>query len=372
MMGHYIKIFGRNLSGFNQMKIRKIIGLVGLSLVSATALADGPYTVFDLGTIGGTISQGTSVNNDGTVAGFGRTSQFNRHAIRYSNGTTTDIGTLGGLDSWANGINSSGVIVGAAYPSSNISNRAFVYANGVMTDIGSLGGAWSEAFAINDLGQVTGTAEQLGSGSHAFLYSNGQMIDLDPVPSRASIGYAINKNAQVAGRTFSNSVYRAFFYSNGQFQILPTLGGTHGFATGINDAGIVVGYANATDGFNHPCMYTNGTVTDLGTLGGIAGGAIDINNLNQIVGSYTKNGVTHAFVHQNGSMQDLNTLVNASGTPWELTAATSISDSGFITGYGTINGQVHGFLLSPVPEPSTMVALGLGALGLSRIRRRKR
>jgi hypothetical protein len=48
-----------------------------------------------------------------------------------------------------------------------------------------------------------------------------------------------------------------------------------------------------------------------------------------------------------------------------LQRATAISTNGtYICGYGTIGGQTHGFLLTPVPEPSTIVLLGSAAIGL--------
>lgn len=72
-----------------------------------------------------------------------------------------------------------------------------------------------------------------------------------------------------------------------------------------------------------------------------------------------------------GVMTDLDTLIDpASG--WTLDEATGISDIGFITGYGTNPmGETHAFLLTPTPEPSGWVVLGLGALGLCGLARRR-
>jgi probable HAF family extracellular repeat protein len=46
-------------------------------------------------------------------------------------------------------------------------------------------------------------------------------------------------------------------------------------------------------------------------------------------------------------MTDLNTLI-LSDSPWYLLEATSINDAGEIVGWGTINGNVHAFLATPV------------------------
>ena len=61
---------------------------------------------------------------------------------------------------------------------------------------------------------------------------------------------------------------------------------------------------------------------------------------------------------------DLNTLI-APGSGFTLTDATSISDTGFITGHATNSaGLQYAFLLTPnapaaVPEASTTVSFGL-------------
>jgi hypothetical protein len=48
-------------------------------------------------------------------------------------------------------------------------------------------------------------------------------------------------------------------------------------------------------------------------------------------------------------MRDLNSLI-PSNSGWSLTIATSINVRGQITGQGTINGEQHGFLLTPVAQ----------------------
>ena len=52
---------------------------------------------------------------------------------------------------------------------------------------------------------------------------------------------------------------------------LPTLGGTAGFAYGVNDRGWIVGDANLpSNKVTHATIWINGRVSDLGTLGGPA------------------------------------------------------------------------------------------------------
>ena len=84
-------------------------------------------------------------------------------------------------------------------------------------------------------------------------------------------------------------------------------------ASGINDAGQVVGQSTTTTGCIHAFITGADGVgmTDLGTLGGDYSEAYGINDAGQVVGqSDTDNGPLHAFITgPNGAgMTDLGTL----------------------------------------------------------------
>jgi probable HAF family extracellular repeat protein len=177
----------------------------------------------------------------------------------------------------------------------------------------------------------------------------------------------INRNGQIVGQ---NGNANAFLYSNGTMTDLGTLGGSGSMAYGLNDVGQVVGQSNTTKGnayLRHAFLYSNGTMTDLGTLGGDWSCAYGIDNGGHVVGQSANSSNVYgfsAFLYTNGVMTDLNNLISPSPR-WNLLEASAINNLGQIVGYG-INpqGSEHAFLLTPVPEPSTFVLLGMGAAGL--------
>jgi len=60
-----------------------------------------------------------------------------------------------------------------------------------------------------------------------------------------------------------------------------------------------------------------------------------------------QNGVTHAALWVGGRVMDLNKRV-VNGRGWTLADARSINNRNAIVGSGTMNGERHAFLLTPV------------------------
>ena len=332
----------------------------GLLLVSCWPVAaDILYSVTDLGSLGGTAyyTRGYGINNAGQATGYTGNAFGCCHPFLYTNGQMQDLGSLGG-SGFGFGVNDLGEVTGESRVPSG-PGHVFVYNDGHMTDIVPPNTNFSRGYSINDAGQVTGFISVPGFDG-AFLYSGGQIIPLDTLGAPAYLGgsgYGINNAGQVTGFGYtSDRLPHAFLYSNGQMEDLGTLSGTSGSSYGyaINDAGEITGTSNS-----HVFLYRDGRMSDLGTLGSFSEGRA-INNVGEIVGDFrsTSNVIfpyEAAFVYRDGRMYDLNDLIDPA-LGLTLNEATAINDRGQIVVNELINSTAsRSFLLTPVPEPGTLV-----------------
>jgi len=151
----------------------------------AKSIGPTSYTVVKYtSSLGGTTSRGMAINNQGLVAGFSNLADGTRHAALWKDGIITNLGTLGGPGStvpWP-GINNNGVVVGIS----------------LTNEVDPLDEDWS-------------------------CEAGGFIPTTSP--------------------TTTNLACRGFWWENGMMHELPTLGGTHGFATEVNGKGQIVGWA---------------------------------------------------------------------------------------------------------------------------------
>jgi probable HAF family extracellular repeat protein len=151
----------------------------------------------NIGTLAGATSSNVGgINASGQVAGDAFID--GSHAFLYSPGIgMQDIGSLGGTFSRATAINDLGQVVGASSAVGDLGTHAYIYQAGIgMRDLGTLGGSNSRALAINAIGQVAGSAATADESLHAFITTpGGVMQDL------GILGYAssINLSGQAIG-----------------------------------------------------------------------------------------------------------------------------------------------------------------------------
>ena len=173
-----------------------------------------------------------------------------------------------------------------------------------------------------------------------------------------------NSNVAVGIAMIGPAMYNAILYHDAAWQVI-----TAGAASGINDAGMVVGTAPGTGGDGQPWYwdgelheYPGRRAVDVNNVGHIAGrGAVAgggslwfdgvhhplgslgtgssepfaLNNQDQVVGRFVFDiPVVHAFLSQNGVMQDLGVLTGRSESQ-----AVGINDQGVVIGWSRNHGE---------------------------------
>jgi probable HAF family extracellular repeat protein len=285
----------------DQSKEAIVRTLIARFVVSAAALLSGlaygggletpqltpptGYEVTNLPSLGGTISRGNSINNRSWVAGYSNLAgNQSRHASLWSNGSLQDLGTLGGPNS------------SVAWP---VKNNIGLIAGIAQTDTPDpLGEAWSCAAFFPG-------ATATGPTCLGFVWRSGVMSALPTLGGNNGFATGANNHGQVVGWA-ENTVhdptcvppqvlqFRAVVWESDGNQIreLPPLpGDTSGAATAINDRGQVVGISGTCDQAvgrftaAHAVLWENGSVTNIGDLGGTSWNTpMAINEQGDVVG----------------------------------------------------------------------------------------
>jgi probable HAF family extracellular repeat protein len=380
---------------------RKAAGIAAAAMVALVIVptvgaqeAQTRYHVIDLGTLGGTVSSGNTINNLGWVMGTSNeTGDTVQLATLWVPGQQIPLGTLGGPSSsvfWPvknnfgliSGITENGTHdpLNEAFScpvfnfASGNSCVAFAWRNGHMTQLPGLGGNNSIGGGDNNRGQIVGWAENSihdptcdGASGQILQFEavvwdmeegEWQVRQLSPYPGDPdSAAVGINDLGQVVGISgtcdFAIGAYSAIhavLWENGRPIDLRSLGG-HGWNTpiAINNRGAVVGFANqANDIVNGALQFIpeaflwtrEGGMVGLKTLPGDAiSEATDINDAGQIVGVSFAGGDfsgPRAFIYQRGAMTPLNQLLSKSDQ-----ASFYISSTGGINDLGEIAAQAN-------------------------------
>jgi len=359
-------------------------GVLMLASLSASGAASTPvYRITDLNAVDSALqgSNAFAINNAGQVAGTGVFSGGMRPVL-WDAGQLVILSDDG--NGSAHGVNESGQVAGWNRSTGSSDTRAFIWSQGNVTTLNPFAASpYNIATGINESGVVVGHGDdyQRAGAWSGFIWNNGNAtaLGIPPAflanhhPSVIDIrAHAINNSNQVAGHVQIGFQPTGFLWQDGEFTLLENLQGVEGFtsASAINDAGVIAGHGTDAGGADRAAIWLNGAIVDLDPLrqASLFGEteAFGINASLQVVGSgFTAVGTRAIYWSEASGMRDLNDLIDPKDPLKALTVlrtAYAINDLGQIVGGAVINGQVHAFLLTPVPEPSAtlMCLLGLG------------
>jgi probable HAF family extracellular repeat protein len=245
----------------------------------------------------------------------------------------------------------------------------------------TLGGTASAANAINDLGWAMGSADLAGNTNlEAVAWIEGKTVKLGTLGGpNSSVAWESVKNnnglivgisdtsiVQPRGEVFScvaggflpssGNTCQGFLWQDGHISPLPTLGGDNGFATGVNNKGQVIGWAETS--YEDPTcnlpqvlqflpfVYNLKTakISALQTYPGDSDGTVDaINDKGQMAGisGICSNAVGGASAIHAVFWQDQNStpidMGNLGGMAWNTPAG--MNNKGEVVGFGNPSGD---------------------------------
>lgn len=345
-------------------------GHVAFSVEDETGASRGFFydgtSMQDIGTLGGTWTVVTGLNDAGQVAGFSYfpNGSTYRGFVWSTRSGMRALGALNGFGtSTAVAINNLGQVAGNSTSATNIHAYRWSSAEG-MADIGTFtnsGSSFTNATAINNVGLVVGWGDAADLNGHAFAWTpRAGLIDLGTLGGPTSFAAGVDANGQVVGSSMIPSRRnRAFIWTRGGgMRDLGTAGGVESFGNAISQNGQVIGGIDFADGSRRGFSWTRASgMTGIGTLGGKRGTAVNaLNNKGQVIGlSDTRKDDYHAIIWTaRQGVIDLNKRLRHAPPGLVLEHGLAISDNGAIV--ATSNAGL--VLLKPDCSCKGMPAVG--------------
>jgi branched-chain amino acid transport system substrate-binding protein len=243
--------------------------------------------------------------------------------------------------------------------------------------------AQTQVIGINNQDETGGFYVDQSGNTHGFLSRRGQFTTVDLAGTTFNQILGLNNRGQAVGYfQDTQGINHAYVRdARGTFVVPPI---PNSQATGINDAGVVVGFTQPTTTTSSAFILRDEQVRIFNFPGATFTQALGENNRGQIVGTYNDAaGTAHGFIYDRGHFRSIDVPGSNS------TVINGINDEGRIVGFFTdANGNTVGAvgspgtgkvtvvppILPPVTQPqSTTVTIGLvlplsgpdAALGLS-------
>lgn len=277
---------------------------------------------------GDTFTNLLGINNSGEISGFHGAVTAQGFTLTLPNNFTTQ-NFPGSATSMAVGINNAGSTGGIYVDNANVTH-GYTDIGGSFSTVDAPGTAFNQILGINDPNETVG------------------YTSMDPA------GATLQMADSQMGGVFTNINNLLPVNFNSQ-------------ATGLNNAGTVVGFYMPTATTSVGFLDQGGSISQIDPFASMFTQALGINNLGEIVGFYvdTATNIQHGYVDINGNFTTID-------PPGSLnTTINGVNDRGQIVGFETLaNDSVVGFVGTPAPEPGTMLLMGcaLAALGVARRR----
>jgi len=303
-------------------------------MTQSSALAATVYSLTDLGTLGGTSSFGTALNDAGHATGYSLTAAGETRAFYWTpGGGMQNLGIIGTGSSQGLDINNNNDIVGQT------GGKAFRWESG--TGMVTIDGANNgSANGLNNSDAAVGSRAITVSTSRSLKWDSANTVS-NPFPTTNSQAQAINDLGQYVGTTPAAGYYSTSTNAVTVLSMSPT---------DINNSRHIVG---SLGGIAALLDFDTNMTTLLGKLNPSDPNsqALGINQAGTVVG--VSNGSGAFIVDSSMTMASLTSLLDVGFAGWNILTATDINNSGSIIGVGQFNGVSHAVILTPVPEPTT-------------------
>ncbi len=275
-------------------------------------------------------------------------------------------------------INNSGTIVGFYNDTIGGPGASFKITAGSTETIPSAA-FWN----INDPGQIVQTSTNPTTGQYQthLLNADGTVTDCGNTLTTFTAGVTVSNSGQVTGATgnidednFTGFVWDA---ASGMHYLSPLAGDMGALGFDITSVGQVVGYSASSMppgstpwewDWNLVMWDENGAILDMGCKIDPMGPNPTMNNLNQMTGTLKLPNDTdfESYFWQEGMGFIKAHDLSINDSLWTVTDLYQINELGQMIGSAKLDGQYHGVILNPIPEPGTIGLMLLGMVCLKR------